>query len=209
MKNIFKFLGIAVFACGMMVSCGKENTEEGTDTTPVTPPAPTSSITVTFGSDSWEGTYALLYTGYVSDYNLIENRLFKTEGQLPYVDLVGSCIPGTYSAEITTSTQYPGTDSSYTYSNGTGSNDIYNLTVGNQTQVPASSGGYTGDWHILNANLNMKAFDLNTLTLSYELTAQMYDYYSWAYAIVNDVEDAEVRDLSVNVSNYTCENWTK
>ena len=56
MKNIFKFLGIAVLACGMMVSCGKDNPEEGTDTTPVTPPAPQRSFTVTYGSTNLDIT---------------------------------------------------------------------------------------------------------------------------------------------------------
>lgn len=207
MKNIFKIFGIAVLACSMMVACDNKNENEGNDTTPTTP-TNTPSIKVTFGSDSWDGTYALLYTGYLQDYNVVENRVFKTQGQLPYVDAVITVAPGTYSAAITTETQYPGTDSAYTYSTGTGSTEINNVTAGIETQIQTSN-GYTGDWHILNANLKMNAFDANTLTLSYELTAQMYDYYSWAYAIVNDVEDAEVRDLSVKVNNFTCENWTK
>lgn len=53
MKNIFKFLGIAVLACGMMVSCGKDNPEEGTDTTPVNPPTPPTPTNLTI---KWGGT---------------------------------------------------------------------------------------------------------------------------------------------------------
>ena len=49
MKNIFKFLGIALMASAMMVACDKTN-EESTDTTPVTPPAPQSSFVVSFNN---------------------------------------------------------------------------------------------------------------------------------------------------------------
>lgn len=49
MKNIFKFMGVALVACSLMVACGKDE-EEPTDTTPVTPPTPTAGVKVV-----WDG----------------------------------------------------------------------------------------------------------------------------------------------------------
>ena len=53
MKNIFKFLGIALMASAMMVACGDKENTDGTDTTPVTPPAPTSSFTMNFDGTAY------------------------------------------------------------------------------------------------------------------------------------------------------------
>ena len=208
MKNIFKFLGVAAMACSLMVACGSDDPENGTDTTPVTPTPATPTINVTFGSNSWEGSVAQLYTGYVSEYNLMYTRIFKEANSLPYVDMMGSITPGTYTAAIETATAYEGTDSAYTYEAGSNSMDLYDVQYGEQTQLQTQN-GYTADWHFLNGTLTVSACDMNALTASYKLDATLYDYYSWAYALVNDVEDADTQSLVVDVKNYTFTNWSK
>ncbi len=50
MKNIFKMMGVALMACSLMVACGPKDEDDNVDTTPVTPPAPTSSVKVV-----WDG----------------------------------------------------------------------------------------------------------------------------------------------------------
>ena len=70
MKNIFKFMGIALMAGSLMVACNPEENEPTdstpstpTDTTPVTPPAPQSTLTI-----NWDGAAAQV--GIVDAYQL-------------------------------------------------------------------------------------------------------------------------------------------
>ena len=101
MKNIFKFLGIAVLACGMMVACGGNDPEENTDTTPVTPPAPQSSFTVNFDGQSWEAVQFLAVDhsdeGYVTVYGYKTNQ----GEQGIYVNGFLETTPGNYDYEGT------------------------------------------------------------------------------------------------------------
>ena len=205
MKNIFKMMGIALMACSLtFVSCSKDKDDEGGEGggTPQT-----ASAKVTFGSNSWDATYGLMYTGYASQHSLIEGRLFQTQGQLPYVDFMTTINPGNYSAQITTTNlDQNGNDVGYTYSQGTNSMDIYNVEYANQTQVQGSSSVH-GDWGLISATLKVTAADMNALTYSAELNAVMYDYYSWFNELVNDVEDADTENLTVKINNFSFTNW--
>lgn len=203
MKNIFKFLGIAVLACGMMVSCGKDNPEEGTDTTPVNPqPQNTTSAKVTLGTISWDAAIAEVFTGNYDQYSLNEYYLYKTSKQeFPFIEMMMQATPGTYNATATLGQA----DAGYTYY-GWQSMDIYDLNYfeANVFQSQTSSGQtvYRGDWRPVSADLTVTSFDLNSLTASYNLTATMYDYASWYQDLVTNAEDADTKDLTVAVNNY-------
>jgi len=74
MKNIFKMMGIALMACSLMVACGNKDEDEPIDTTPVTPPAPTSSVKVV-----WDGVEQTL--GFTDAYQSSQSeKLFWFEG---------------------------------------------------------------------------------------------------------------------------------
>lgn len=206
MKNIFKFMGIALMACSLtFVSCNKDDDDD--TNTPDNPQGNTPSAQVTFGSNSWDATYGLMYTNYVAQHSLIEGRLFQTQGQLPYVDFMTTINPGEYSAQITTTNlDQDGNDLGYTYSQGTNSMDIYSVEYANQTQVQGSSSVH-GDWGLISATLKVTAADMNALTYSAELNAVMYDYYSWYNELVNNVEDADTENLTVKINNFSFTNW--
>lgn len=207
MKKIFKLMAIAMIAVSLptFVACGDDD-EDDDDNNNNTP---TASAKVTFGSDSWDASTGLMYTGYAQNYNLIEARLFKVENSLPYVDMMITTVPGSYSAQITTTNlDQDGNDLGYTYSQGTGSMEIYDVQYGQQTQVQTSS-SYKGDWGLISATLKVDACDLNALTYSATLNAVMYDYYSWMNELVNDVEDADTENLTVSMNNYAFTNWAK
>ncbi len=206
MKNIFKFMGIALMACSLtMVSCSKDdeksdnnggNGGNGGTTTE-------ASAQVTFGSTTWDAATGTMNTDFVERYGVTINRLYKVDRQLPYVDFAITTTPGSYSAaaSIQDAVDQEGNPQGYTYSAGLQSQDIAIVEYGNQTQVQTND-GYVGDWDCLNATLNLTACDLNAKTLSCTLNAEMYDFYSWMNGIVDNVEDADVENLTVTVNNF-------
>lgn len=199
MKNIFKLFSIAAIACGMMVACGGNDEPEG----PNTPDTPSNTPTakVTLGSISWDAAIAEVYTANYAQYGLNEYSFYKTSKQeYPFVDLMIQATPGNYTvnAEL-------GQAEGYTYYSWN-SMDIYDVNYfeANVFAQQTSSGGtvYRGDWRPVTATLNVTAFDLNSLTASYELTATMYDFASWYQDLVTNAEDADTKPFSVNVVNY-------
>ena len=204
MKNIFKFMGMALIAGSLLfVACNKdENDDNGNNNNNQNQPA-TPKATVTFGSATWEVGASVGTNQYVAQYGLMYERLYKVDEQLPYVDLFHTPTAGTYTTEANIATQYEGTDSAYTDVSGdTDADHVYSIEYGEQTQVQTQS-GYHGDWAMLNATMTISSFDANALKASFNVTARMYDYYSWMYSLVNDVEDADVENLTIAVENFT------
>ncbi|MBP5526845.1 MAG: hypothetical protein J6X79_00150 [Bacteroidales bacterium] len=203
MKNIFKLLGIAVLACSMMVACGPDETEVPDPTpTPEPQPQPTTVANVTLGTYSWDAATATIYTANYEQYGLNEYTLYKTSNsEYPFVDFMVQATPGTYSAEATL-----GQAEGYTYY-GWQNMDIYDINYfeANVFSQQTSTGGtvYRGDWRPVTASLTVTAFDLNSLTASFVLTATMYDYASWYQDLVTNAEDADTKDMTVTVNNYT------
>ncbi len=205
MKNIFKFLGIALLASSMLIACGKDNEEDNngnnpTDTTPVTP-QPQTSAKVTLGTISWDAAIAEVFTGNYEQYSLNEYYLYKTSQQeFPFIEMMMQATPGTYNV-----TAELGQADGYTYY-GWQSMDIYDINYfeANVFQSQTSSGQtvYRGDWRPVSAELTVTSFDLNSLTASYNLTATMYDFASWYQDLVTNAEDADTKDLTVAVNNY-------
>ncbi|MBQ8703547.1 MAG: hypothetical protein IJ524_04160 [Bacteroidales bacterium] len=222
MKNIFKFLGIALMASAMMVACGEKENTDPTDTTPTVNPTPdptpaTASIDVTFGATQWStdaNSAALLYTGYISQYNVIEARVFKTAQQYPFFDYTGTITGGTYELSATTGIQNEGTDSAYVYYSWP--NDASYISIfyadDNYFAYSTNSQGnaiYTGDWHPVTAKVTINAFDANTLKTTFSIEATMYDYESWYYMEVNDATDADTKTFKATINDYQFTNWTK
>ena len=206
MKNIFKLMGIAVLACGMMVACNKpENEDPNNPDTPDTPDTPTVPLKVTFGNSEYVPAEAYVYTGNYEEFKLNEYMLAKTSTEeLPIIDMIISALPGTYTNEATSEMQ----DGGYTAYVWGQSYDLYNIEYYDANPIQTQSGVYA-DWQPVTASLTVTSFDINTLKASYTLTATMYDFYSWIYGMVDNCEDADTKELRIVANNFTFTNYSK
>lgn len=192
MKNIFKFLGIAVLACGMMVSCGKDNPEEGTDTTPVTPPAPQRSFTATFGSTNLDITsfQAVNHSdeGYLTVYgyeNGEQNSRF-VQGFLEATVVAN----GTYESTGGDVMNYRDPSVTYYDADGVLSRD-------------GSAATYYGHYTIPESFIeNVTAIDLNALTMSANWTAKVILLSDYV-ANQGNMDACAQTDFSGNINNMT------
>lgn len=144
---------------------------------------PATGISVTFGTDSWtsnEGCYDMKYYG---SYEAIVGRFFDTPQQLPYIDfalMINQA--GTYTDEIDMSTL--------------GYSDAINyLEYGKDGQFQDGSGNYYGDWWAYSATINVSALDLNALTVSMNISAVMFDCYTY---LTTQEENRDNLSMSIN-----------
>ena len=206
MKNIFKFLGIAVLACGMMVACGDKTNEEdnNNNNNNEQPQQTTPCFKVTFDGTEWDASVVKLTDQLYANYGLYVTRAFRTEGSFPYLEMYTTGNAGDYTLTPDIRTAYEGTDSAYTYLYGLGTEDLYSIGYGEAQQVGSN---YQCDWQALNGTVKISTFDFNNMKCSYTMDLTMYDYASWAYGMVNDVEDAATKSLKVNAYNFDCAAW--
>lgn len=196
MKNIFKFMGIALMACSLtMVSCSKDEETES------------AGCKVTFGNTSWEPSVAQIYTANYAQYGVNEYIMFKTEESFPYVDMMITGTPGTYEHEATRGYNDEDGYSYYQWqTQQSQSIELYNIEYFENTYA---SQNYDADWQPVSANLKVNSYDANTLTASFTLNATMYDFYSWNTGAVNDAEEADTKNLEIKVNGYTFTEITK
>ena len=165
MKNIFKFLGLAVLACGMMVACGNDTPEEGNDTTPVNPnpPAPQESYKINYlsewevGATAWldhtDENYLTIYAWKSADDAmvtqgfsdvLIYGFMESVPGESDYTASAGDCMNLT---DPTSTFYYEGDDNNeagnyYKYTTATTKSTF----VENVTSFDANTMRYTATW---------------------------------------------------------------
>ena len=198
MKNIFKFMGVALVACSLMVACVKEE-EENNDTTPVNP-TPTSSVTVI-----WDGVQQDL--GFKDAYRSSEyESLFWFEAAKG-MDGQNLVFPAFYlpfwlgqSGDF-----YPAF--LYTFSDRAGNefsgNELFPTEVYNEGGLEVTFDDETyviGDYQYYTHNysaLPEVVFDATTMNLSINVPVTMYDYaeYDANHNIVQKV-------LDVTFDNY-------
>lgn len=207
MKNIFKMMGIALLACSMiMVSCKKddENTSEGGGQGGQT----AGTLKVTFGNAVWTPSVSQVVTNYVAQYGLGEFLLMKESESMPMVDMMISVTPGSYTQEATLgqaepSDEYP---EGYNYYSWPQNMEIYGLDYYESTAIPyqTQSGGtgYMGDWQPKRVSLTATSFDANTLKATLNLSATMYDYYSWNADIITNASDCDEQQLNIVANDY-------
>ncbi len=200
MKNIFKLMGVALMACSLMVACGSDENEDPVDTTPVTPPAPTSSVTI-----NWDGAEQTL--GFTDAYASTQNsKLFWFEGAkgLNGENLV---FPAFYipfynggNAGMLPAFLYYFIDSD---NNDTiDGNVLYPTEVFNEGGIEYTEGGVTytiGDYQYYTHHytaLPEVTFDATTLKLSVNVPVSMYDYatYASSHTLVTKELDATFVD---------------
>ena len=210
MKNIFKFFGIAVLACGLMVACGKENNDP-TDSTPDTPdnPQPTYSVNI-----NWDGADQTL--GWKDAYQSTQNpSVFWFEGAKGMngqnIEVPGFYIPFYNNGNVL----YPAflfqfferddngevvcdANGDTIFHNG---NEYFPLEVFNEGGLTVE-GTTIGDYQLLRHRYTATpavTFDATALTLSIEVPVTMADYA--AYAQGNVV----TKDLTATFVNYPFE----
>lgn len=203
MKNIFKVMGLALMACSLMVACGNDNNEEPNDTTPVTPPAPTSSVTIV-----WDGVEQNL--GFKDAYQSSSNpNLFWFEGAkgMNGQDLE---FPAFYMPF------YQGSDGNFlpaflftftdNQNNEYDGNDLFPTEVFNEGGLTITEGEETyviGDYQLYTHRYTAMpevTFDATALTLSINVPVVMYDYEAYANS-----QSVVQKDLNATFVNYPFE----
>jgi len=205
MKNIFKIMGIAVLACSMMVACKPDNNGENNNNNNDDPQPTTPSAKVTFGNHNWDASVAEVYTANYADFGLNEYFLFKEEGAYPFIEMMISAQPGTYQHEAYLGNNTEGGYTYYQWQTGQTVDELYLPLYRVQyfESMNLGQNDLMGDWQPVSANLTVSAYDPNTLSSTFTLTATMYDYYSWYADLVTNAEDADTKTLEIKVNNFT------
>ena len=166
MKNIFKFMGIAMMACSLMVACGDKNEGENNDTTPVNPPAPSiaDGINVTFNGTSW--TAAVNNCLYYAQYEATQFSGAQTEDAYPIFDEI------IYANAVGTTTEVP-TSQMAQFSNQTHLWVEYYENM----YLQDNNGDTYGDWWAAEATTDIKAIDLTALTVTAVLEGTFFSAY--------------------------------
>ncbi len=197
MKNIFKFMSMALVASALMVACGDKD-DENTDTTPTPePPTIAEGFNVTFDGNAWTPTtqniraseqyQAMLIMGYTGD------------NQMPMVDMM------TYQYGVS---EGSGTASEQGY---TGDNDaIYSLDYYDQGalfSVDSETGetSYYGDWWIKEGTFSVTAFDATNLTMTATCNATMFDATACFVNQTATVATAPTKALTFTLGNVEFE----
>lgn len=170
MKNIFKFFGIAVLACGMMVACGDKENEENNNNNPQPQPQPeiVDGINVEFDGTKW--TAASNSTKYYADYHAIDFYGAQTEGSMPIFD---NCV---YADEVGTSHDLCETEGNYQGSFGQTATHGW-VEYYKETYLQDNSGNYYGDWWAVEATTEIKAIDLTAMTVTAKMEGTMFSAY--------------------------------
>ena len=188
-------MGIALLGCSMLVACGNDEEE---NTTP--------SVKVTFGGTEWEPTVTQIYTANFENFGVNEYLIYKTAEALPFMDMVISGQPGDFEHSATQGTNSQGGYTYYAWQTGQSTAEmylpLYSIDYFESQMVQVAERTYKGDWQPVSAKLKVTAYDPNTLTATFNLTATMYDFYSWNADLVTNVEDAETKSLEVKVNNF-------
>ena len=172
MKNIFKFFGIAVLACGMMVACGDKNEGDNTDTTPDTPTPAASVYTINY-QGTWQpgATYFIDHT----DQNYMTIYAWKSADDYLVTSGNSDVLIVGFMETVVGEFDYAGTqdrmelsDPTTFYYEGDEDNE-----AGNYFKYQADPSTFIE---------NVTAFDANTLRYSATWAEQYYDVEEYATA---------------------------
>ncbi|MBP5677357.1 MAG: hypothetical protein J6W88_02535 [Bacteroidales bacterium] len=203
MKNIFKFMAIALVSSSMLFACGdkdneNDNNNNGDNNGGNNTNTPTAKVT--FGSTSWDASVNQIYTANYANYGVNEFIMYKTAQSYPYVDMMISSTPGTYQHEAYLGMNEEQGYTYYAWQTGQSADEMYlPLYFIDYYESQSIGQNQDGDWQPVSATLTVNSFDANTLTANFNLNATMYDAYSWNADLVTNAEDAETRTLTVDV----------
>ena len=169
MKNIFKIMGIAVLACGMMVACGNKDNDEdnnnnnnngGNNQEQQDP----DGVSVEFNGTTWTANYNA--NAYYVQYSAIDFFAAKTTtNEYPLFD---NCL---YSDQV-------GTSHDVLEDNGSlvqfGEDNTHAwVEYYEQTTLSDGQSSY-GDWWACDATTEIKAIDLTNLTVTAKMNGTMF-----------------------------------
>lgn len=164
MKNIFKFMSMALVASALMVACGDKN-ENNEDTTPSTPVTPTTVKTVNFDGSEWTaaGIYMEDYSSYGLYYWSVEGGSNTTDPMT--FGYSGNNAGRTYELD----NQSSGTAGYYYW--------MYLRNDDDYTEAMASDSTMKEypNWQPYTAINNFQAFDANAKTVTMTVNAQVFD----------------------------------
>ena len=188
MKNIFKFLGIALMAGAMMVACDKNEGTEGNDTTPTPTPTPDPVA-------AWAATFdntSLDVAGYAEGIYLND----VDENQEPYTLWVFQAAKSEESGRVA----FPYIVS-YLTGEAAADVDIADLELYKDTYYTAGNNQY-GDWQLYNVEaLNCTALDMTKHMMSFNTTCTMYSLTDIVEEVAEDAEGCTKATLSLTASN--------
>lgn len=204
MKNVFKFLGIALLASSLvLVSCGKE--EENTNNNGTenngggNNGGAEGTIQIALGQTAnfttpQDSTFSYLYNN-MANFYASESRACTFDGQyISYYFPVATMAMPTAVGQYDTNSAYMQFDEGnfYALAQQTGNSVFAQFT----------------DW-IPNANItaNVTAFDANTLTISATMNGAMLNQYEGVYNYVTSPED-DPTTLEEFLADATVENMT-
>ena len=193
MKNIFKFMGIALMACSLtFVSCNKDDDDTNTPNTPDTPDTPEA------------GSYTLKLNNQSYNWGYVDAKAYESNGQWGMSAFQAAVSMSNENVEF----PYFFTVFYAGQNNQTGENLMalcdffqnaqYATELYYQTALDDGNGGMMGDYQLDNiTNYDFGTFDAtnHTITCSYSLV--MYDYMGWQYALTAALEAA----------GYTVQDW--
>lgn len=179
MKNVFKLACLALLAGAMFASCGKDDENVSK---------------VTFGSNSWDvkvvdGTSYTLYkeiqAGFFAD----------STARYPWVGLDATTAIGSYTGNFDTATYEYGTDNLLS---------LYYYTAEDQlvTVITATDTSVMGDYWAKNISYSVDSFDATGATISFTLSADMFDFYTVHNAGM-DVANAKTTALTMKIYDAT------
>lgn len=179
MKNIFKFMGLAlIFSALTLTSCKKD---EENETIP-------EGVEVTFGNNA---TWTAAATSAITNGSLFQIVAYYAENQAPLAQFLGETKTGNQSAEAIIETNEEG---GYTYHAGW---DNENMLAYYLEDVQFYSQTGKTDWRALDINLKVNAYDATAMTIEGTLNTTMFNYASWYNDEVTNVEDAQTKNLTV------------
>ncbi|MBR1549346.1 MAG: hypothetical protein IJ634_01765 [Bacteroidales bacterium] len=193
MKNIFKFMGIALMACSLTVACGDKDNENDNEGGEGGGNTTTTSVSVNFNGQN-QGTMNSIQAAYNANYAVCVFDFFAEAQTFPGVEIyLNSSANGQSTATYDVSSM-----------NLTGG-DCAICEFYESTSLRDGDGLTYGDWWAAEANSNVTAMDLTNLKASFTVNATMF----WALeAYVEEAGqvgyDAATRaPMTVAASNIT------
>lgn len=190
MKNIFKFMGIALMACSLtMVSCNKDDDDTNTPDTPDTPAAGSYTLKVNNENHNW---------GYV------DAKAYESQGQWAMSAFQAAVSMSNENVEF----PYFFTVFYAGQNNQTGENLMalcdffenaqYATELYYQTALDDGNGGMMGDYQLDDiTNYDFGTFDATNHTITCNYSLVFYNYMEWQYALTAALEAA----------GYTVQDW--
>ncbi len=202
MKNIFKFMGLALVAGSLLFTACKKDEPETNDTTPATP---ASSFKVTFGEASWEAAGTIFtYTtqqGSTLDQNYLILYGFKNANDAT------AMLGGSQATEAYVSGTLTTTPGSYTYQTSGG--DVVSYTIpGDVVYYEGDENNEAGNymrWQTISSTFieNITECDVTARKMSATFSVDQYDIENLINSGMTDY--GEITKLNGTIDNYS---WT-